>query len=153
MRASWRQNKVGDVRQIDIELTRRNLLVLLAKLDGNPPNSSCTLVKNIDDTMVYVKAVENDEHYTDEEPPGVMHEDTERAIFSRAIEVQTFDQALTDEEVRARYCSEGAFDEPESKPLFDEPTNEQECRRTCPGFSQCRDLGCERFGRDLHQGV
>ena len=27
-----------------VELTRRNLMSLLAKLDGNPPGSACTLV-------------------------------------------------------------------------------------------------------------
>jgi len=81
-----------------------------------------------------------------------MLEDDPKARGGRRFSsLEVHDRALTDEEVRARYCSEGAFDEP--KPLFDEPTNEAECRRTCPGFSQCRDLGCERFGRDLHQGV
>lgn len=58
-----------------VELTRRNLEVLLAKLDGNPPDSACTIEKD----GFFVKAVENDEHYTDHQP-GIMHPDTEAAL-------------------------------------------------------------------------
>jgi hypothetical protein len=63
-------------RIVGVELTRRNLQALLAKLDGNPPHSACTL---IEPGGVYVKAVENAEHYSDR-PPGFVHEDTERAM-------------------------------------------------------------------------
>jgi hypothetical protein len=68
-----------------IELTRRNLLSLLAKLDGNPPNSACTIGEPIgaagsfERPMWFVKAVEDVEHYADR-PPGPMVEETERAL-------------------------------------------------------------------------
>ena len=62
-----------------IELTRRNLMSLLAKLDGNPPNSACTLIDP--DDQVAVKAVENAEHYEAEgRAPGPMHEATEEVL-------------------------------------------------------------------------
>lgn len=60
---------------ITVELTRRNLQSLLAKLDGNPPNSACTIFGQ----GVYVKAVENEEHYG-RRPPGPMHEATEQKL-------------------------------------------------------------------------
>lgn len=58
-----------------IELSRYNLEVLLAKLDGNPPGSACTIGK--DDW--WVKAVEDDEHYSDR-APGEMHPATIQAL-------------------------------------------------------------------------
>lgn len=60
-----------------IELTRRNLLSLLAKLDGNPPYSACTILAP--GGTFFVKAVEDAEHYTDR-APGHMHEDTEAVL-------------------------------------------------------------------------
>ena len=62
---------------VGIELTRRNLKALLAKLDGNPPNSACTLVDRTN--AAYVKAVEDVEHYADR-APGALHEDTAKAL-------------------------------------------------------------------------
>lgn len=47
-----------------IELTRRNLMVLLAKLDD--PDSQRTLIDP--DGMIAVRAVEDAEHYADREP-------------------------------------------------------------------------------------
>lgn len=47
-----------------LELTRRNLEVLLAKLDD--PLSQRTLL--CPDQKIYVKAVENEEHYADRKP-------------------------------------------------------------------------------------
>ncbi len=64
-----------DDGQMTVELTRRNLLTLLAKLDGHPENSSCCIAKD----GVTVKAVEDAEHYTDR-PYGRAHEATEAAI-------------------------------------------------------------------------
>lgn len=58
-----------------IELSRHNLMILLAKLDGYPPNSLCTIEKD----GVFIKAVEDTCHYS-QLPPGVMHPATERAI-------------------------------------------------------------------------
>lgn len=50
-----------------VELTRRNLETLLAKLDD--PNSRCTIADG--EGNVFVKAVENDEHYIGR-APGLM---------------------------------------------------------------------------------
>lgn len=58
-----------------VELSRRNLQALLAKLDGHPPDSYCTLMKQ----GVMVKAVENEAHYS-EYAPGELHEATADAI-------------------------------------------------------------------------
>lgn len=58
-----------------IELSRYNLEVLLAKLDGNPASSACTIGKD----GWWVKAVEDEAHYTDREP-GEMHADTVLAV-------------------------------------------------------------------------
>jgi hypothetical protein len=54
-----------DKHLVGVELTRRNLEVLLAKLDD--PNSERTILC----PHLWVRAVENDEHYSDR-PPGVM---------------------------------------------------------------------------------
>lgn len=52
---------------VGIELTERNLKVLLDKLEL--PGSACTIV---DETAaVYIKAVPDDEHYKDR-APGIM---------------------------------------------------------------------------------
>lgn len=67
---------------IVVYLSRRNLEVLLAKLDGNPPDSACTIFREFDrSTTLVVMAQENDAHYGDRKP-GPMHETTERAIFA-----------------------------------------------------------------------
>jgi hypothetical protein len=44
-----------------VELTRSNLIALLVKLDGHPPESACTIKQD----GWYVRAVENVEHYAD----------------------------------------------------------------------------------------
>lgn len=53
---------------VEVELTRRNLTALLQKLDAKPGLSSRTLVKG----NLYVRAVEDEEHYDSEHPPGPM---------------------------------------------------------------------------------
>lgn len=69
-----------DVSSRTVELTRTNLLSLLAKLDGHPPNSACTITKAIAGSCVWaVKAVEDDEHYGDR-PRGLMVAETEAAL-------------------------------------------------------------------------
>lgn len=60
---------------IGVELTRRNLETLLAKLDGFPANSKGQIYKD----GFCVQAVENAEHYTDR-PPGSVHPDTEAKL-------------------------------------------------------------------------
>lgn len=62
---------------IGVELTRRNLKALLAKLDGNPPGSACTLVDQ--SGTFYVKSVEDSEHYGARQP-GALHNDTLKAM-------------------------------------------------------------------------
>ena len=63
-----------------VELTRRNLMSLLAKLDGNPPNSACTLIDP--DNRIAVQAVEDAAHYADRDP-GPVHPDTAEALGVR----------------------------------------------------------------------
>lgn len=69
----------GEIGLPTVELTRRNLNALLAKLDGNPPDSECTLVDPTD--KIAVKAVEDSVHYANRRP-GPLHEDTESVIIS-----------------------------------------------------------------------
>lgn len=73
------------VKSITIELTRRNLLALLAKLDGHPPDSGCELRKTFYGAQVAVRAVENDAHYADHDP-GALHPATERSLLARALD-------------------------------------------------------------------
>lgn len=58
-----------------VELTRRNLRALLAKLDES--DSTHTLIDP--KQQVAVTAVEDDEHYADR-PPGKLHPETEAAL-------------------------------------------------------------------------
>lgn len=74
-----------------IALSRRNIMALLAKLDGNPPHSRCTIWKSFppseDDPdpsrkEIWVSAEEDDVHYkkTEYPTPGKLHISTENAI-------------------------------------------------------------------------
>lgn len=67
---------------VTVTLSRRNLLTLLAKLDGHPPDSAAMIFKYSDDLLetIYVAAEEDAVHYTDREP-GEMHPATERAVL------------------------------------------------------------------------
>lgn len=77
-----------------VYLTRRNLKVLLSKLDRNkkePGSSECTIVKQ--DTMhpkfpcsdaIRVVAVEDGEYYTDREA-GEVHEADEASLFDSRL--------------------------------------------------------------------
>jgi len=53
-------------RSVFIELTRRNLEVLLAKLDDE--TSARTIIKSDKPGRVEVRAVENEAHYNEREP-------------------------------------------------------------------------------------
>lgn len=64
---------------VTIELSRRNLLSLLAKLDGHPPDSARTIFSNMQLPFVFIKAVEDAEHYSDR-PAGAMVDGTEEHI-------------------------------------------------------------------------
>ncbi len=72
----------GGVRVV---LSRRNLRTLLAKLDGNPPGSLCTIGVPPQYGLFEVKAEEDEPHYADEAREfrgvaGRMHPATERAL-------------------------------------------------------------------------
>jgi len=63
--------------QHTIILSRRNLESLLAKLDGHPPNSACT----IGNDGWWIKAEENEVHYAERElAAGIMHPETEKTL-------------------------------------------------------------------------
>lgn len=68
---------------VTVTLSRRNLKVLLAKLDGHPWRSACTIT-NYDGHLI-VKAEEDDAHYGQRQAeggpgPGPMHPDTEAEL-------------------------------------------------------------------------
>jgi hypothetical protein len=67
---------------VAVTLSRRNLLTLLAKLDGYPPNSECTIVfPGGEGPELLVHAEEDAEHYARRiAPPGPMHPDTEDRV-------------------------------------------------------------------------
>jgi hypothetical protein len=63
---------------ITVELTRRNLKSLLAKLDGFPADSACTIYLEGAPTLI-VTAVEDEVHYSDR-PAGPMIDATEERL-------------------------------------------------------------------------
>ncbi len=69
-------------RHIYVTLSRRNLKSLLAKLDGAPLDSACTI--SVGDYLgreCVVRAEEDATHYASlQRHPGPMHPDTEAAI-------------------------------------------------------------------------
>ena len=66
---------------VEIVLSRRNLKALLAKLDGNPPDSKCAILGGVDAPGIVVKAEEDDVHYGSRGfPPGQMVDETEAAL-------------------------------------------------------------------------
>ena len=74
----------ADLDKVEVILSRSNLRGLLAKLDGHPSHSACTLTKEVQQwglgtTVLVVRAEEDSVHYQ-EIPRGRMHGDTERAI-------------------------------------------------------------------------
>jgi hypothetical protein len=71
-----------DESTVHVTLSRRNLLSLLAKLDGHPAGSSCTLIRySTPDkwSALIVQAEEDAVHYADR-TPGPMHPDTEAQL-------------------------------------------------------------------------
>ena len=66
--------------RVVVELSRRNLESMLAKLNGYPPSSHCTLVRECENGLILeVRGVENDQHCVKREP-GPMHPSTERQM-------------------------------------------------------------------------
>lgn len=70
-----------------IVLSRRNLLTLLTKLDGYPPNSYCMISGGTDAPGVVIRAEEDHIHY-DDRPAGEMHPDTEQRVTRPATGVE-----------------------------------------------------------------
>jgi hypothetical protein len=66
-------------RHVAIVLSRRNLLALLAKLDGHPEGSACTLEGGEDAVNVSVRAETDDVHY-EVRHPGSLHPKTQEWI-------------------------------------------------------------------------
>ena len=74
----------GD-EELRLVVSRRNLRALLAKLDGHPPGSACTLIAPAHYGLVLISAEEDEVHYANlervsagiGEVPGSMHSDTE----------------------------------------------------------------------------
>ena len=68
--------------RVCIELSRRNIKSLLAKLNGHPPSSRCTLVRPCENGLyLEIKAVENDTHYSKpDREPEPMHPSTEAQL-------------------------------------------------------------------------
>ena len=62
---------------IVVELSERNLLTLLAKL--NQPDSFCTLYKDCADGRLVVQSVPDKQHYGDRKP-GPVHPLSEEAV-------------------------------------------------------------------------
>lgn len=69
-----------------IILSRRNLRSLLAKLDGHPPDSACTIQGGVEAWGYFVKAEEDEAHYASraewpqETKWGPMHPTTEEVL-------------------------------------------------------------------------
>lgn len=83
-----------------VTLSRRNLQTLLAKLDGHPTDSACTIQGGTDAWGLFVKAEEDEVHYKHREewrqsgklPDsstvwGRMHPETEEAINNPAFDL------------------------------------------------------------------
>ena len=70
---------------VAVTLSRRNLLTLLAKLDGYPADSACTIVfPGVEGPQLRVHAEEDAQHYAHRAaPPGPMHPDTEERVRGR----------------------------------------------------------------------
>ncbi|MDQ2912252.1 MAG: hypothetical protein M3T56_03245 [Chloroflexota bacterium] len=72
-------------RIVRVVLSRRNLRALMAKLDGSPPVSACTISYDTrDGVTLFVTAEEDAPHYQNPErdvpAPGPMHPDTEERL-------------------------------------------------------------------------
>jgi hypothetical protein len=65
---------------IEVVLSRRNLTSLLAKLNGYPPNSACTITRDCGEFGHLVVRAEPDSEHYDERSPGAMHPITEAAL-------------------------------------------------------------------------
>lgn len=65
--------------KIEVVLSRRNIEVMLAKLNGHPPDSLLTALGGGEAEGLILRVEENDIHYGDR-PYGRAHPDTEAAV-------------------------------------------------------------------------
>lgn len=81
------RNEEGGAR--GVVLSRRNLLTLLAKLDGSPTDSACTIIAPPQYGEFFVKGEEDEPHYAHPSREemrgvfGVMQPGTEHALAAR----------------------------------------------------------------------
>lgn len=72
---------------LHVYVSRRNILALLAKLDGNPPDSNCTIVAGPVYPETFITAEEDEKHYSHESRqghgPGLLDPSTEVEVFVR----------------------------------------------------------------------
>jgi hypothetical protein len=93
----------GTIKEVEVTLSRRNLLSLLHKLDWE--DSERTLQKHLypSEILLTVMAEDDEEHYGDREA-GVMHEKTERFIEQQA-EVRREPRERVESEEALAYAS------------------------------------------------
>lgn len=75
--------RIHESGTIVIVLSRRNLRAMLAKLDGHPPRSYCTLIKDDDEggPRLILIAEDDARHYSGRGyPPGELDPATEEAM-------------------------------------------------------------------------
>ena len=80
-----RIEKAPDGQVVGVVLSRRNLLTLLAKLDGAPSGSACTILAPVQYGTFFVKGEEDGPHYFHPEreargEAGAMHPATEHVL-------------------------------------------------------------------------
>jgi hypothetical protein len=63
---------------VELRLSRRNLQVLLAKLDGHPPRSACSCERNDGSGVVFRVIAEQDEVHYAGRIPGDVHSESLR---------------------------------------------------------------------------
>lgn len=71
--------------ELVLVVSRRNLTSLLAKLDGYPPNSLCTLMGGDECEGVILRAEEDEVHYASR-APGHVHPSTGRRMREEYLE-------------------------------------------------------------------
>ena len=71
-----------------VVLSRRNLLSLIAKLDGFPAHSVCTIIGGDEAPGLVVKAEEDERHYL-MRPAGPMHYATELRLMEGGEDMTT----------------------------------------------------------------
>lgn len=156
MKTTVHQNKVGDVTHIVVALSRRNLLSLLAKLDGHGSGSS-HLEGPTFWTPTTILAEEDDVHYDDpdrEAGPGVLHPRTEAALAGRDTRKSGLDQLVEDMGYRIVSADGGAIhyvkDGVAGDLIIDAHTEqriEHRCGGNCNDYTGCDGTCGARIGK------